>query len=233
MKKGVRGYLLMLAVFFYSITYAGSATLSPLILVSGALNSMHTVYGSTSVSQSFSVSGTNMVAGILASAPSGFELSLSAGSGYASTITIGSSGTILSAQVYVRISSSAPVGNLFSGIISLSSSGALTVMQPAGSGTVTAAPLIITAVNKSKVYGAAIPALTASYAGFVNGDTRSVLNDLPVLGTTATAGVNVGSFPITVTGNAISGNYSITYIKGILLITKAPLIITPINQTMI
>jgi len=35
--------------------------------------------------------------------------------------------------------------------------------------------LTITADNKSKVYGSAVPALSASYAGFVNGDTFAAL----------------------------------------------------------
>ena len=39
----------------------------------------------------------------------------------------------------------------------------------------TAAPLTITANNQSKVYGAALPTLTASYSGFVNGDTSASL----------------------------------------------------------
>ena len=41
----------------------------------------------------------------------------------------------------------------------------------AGSLTVTPAALTITANNQTKVYGAALPTLTASYSGFVNGDT--------------------------------------------------------------
>ena len=36
-------------------------------------------------------------------------------------------------------------------------------------------PLTITADNQTKVYGAALPTLTASYSGFVNGDTAASL----------------------------------------------------------
>ncbi len=47
-----------------------------------------------------------------------------------------------------------------------------------GSGdlAVTPAPLTITADNQTKVYGAALPTLTASYTGFVNGDTSANLD---------------------------------------------------------
>src|SRR5207245_1410706 len=41
--------------------------------------------------------------------------------------------------------------------------------------TVNPAPLTVTADNKTKVYGQANPAFTASYSGFVNGDTASSL----------------------------------------------------------
>ena len=43
--------------------------------------------------------------------------------------------------------------------------------------------------DKSKAYGAALPTLTASYAGFVNGDNVGSLTTAPVLSTTATAEV--------------------------------------------
>ena len=46
-----------------------------------------------------------------------------------------------------------------------------TISYVAGTLTVTPAPLTITANNQTKVYGAALPTLTASYTGFVNGDT--------------------------------------------------------------
>ena len=48
-----------------------------------------------------------------------------------------------------------------------------TISYVGGTLTVTPAALTITADNKSKVYGAALPALTASYSGFVNGDTAA------------------------------------------------------------
>jgi hypothetical protein len=44
-----------------------------------------------------------------------------------------------------------------------------------GTLTVTKADLTVTADNKSKVYGAANPTFTASYSGFVNGDTATAI----------------------------------------------------------
>jgi hypothetical protein len=65
-----------------------------------------------------------------------------------------------------------------------------------GTLTVTRADLTVTADNKSKVYGQPNPPLTASYTGFVNGDTAAVVSGL-TLSTTATAASGVGAYPIT------------------------------------
>ena len=81
--------------------------------------------------------------------------------------------------------------------------------------TVTPAPLTITADNQTKVYGAALPTLTASYTGFVNGDTSASLTTQPTLSTTATVSSHVAGSPyaITATG-AVDTNYTISYVAG-------------------
>ncbi|HEV7927236.1 MAG TPA: MBG domain-containing protein [Verrucomicrobiae bacterium] len=95
-----------------------------------------------------------------------------------------------------------------------------------------AAPLTITADNQSMMYGAAFPALTASYAGFVNDDTVASLTTTPTLITTATgtSHVNGSPYPIVVTG-ALDSNYAISYASGSLTVTAAPLTITANNQS--
>ena len=100
-----------------------------------------------------------------------------------------------------------------------------TITYVAGSLTVTTAPLTITADNQTKVYGAALPTLTASYSGFVDGDTAANLSTQPTLTTTATAGSHVGSYTITASGAADS-DYSISYVPGTLTVTAAGLTIT-------
>ncbi len=96
--------------------------------------------------------------------------------------------------------------------------------------TVTPAPLTITASNMSKVYGAALPALSATYSGFVNGETPASLTTPPKFTTDATASspVVAGGYPITATG-AVDGNYTITYATGTLTVTPASLTITADN----
>jgi gliding motility-associated-like protein len=99
-----------------------------------------------------------------------------------------------------------------------------------GTLTVTPAALTITADSKTKVYGAANPALTATYAGFVNGDDATKLTTQASLVTTATAASGVGTYPVTASG-AASNNYSISYTAGTLTVTKANLAIAADNKT--
>ena len=102
----------------------------------------------------------------------------------------------------------------------------------AGKLTVTAAPLTITADNKTKAYGAPLPALTASYSGFVNGDTSASLTTQPTLSTTATAASHVPGSPYSITATgAVDSDYTITYVAGALTVTPVPLTITADNQT--
>jgi hypothetical protein len=87
-----------------------------------------------------------------------------------------------------------------------------------GTLTVSKAPLTITADNKSKTRGTANPAFTASYSGFVNGDTVTSLDTAVAFSTTATTSSPVGSYPIT-PKSAKDANYTVTFINGTLTIT--------------
>jgi len=83
------------------------------------------------------------------------------------------------------------------------------------------------------VYGGSLPTLTASYAGFVNGDTSSVLTGSPGL-TTVAASSHVGSYAITAAaGTLAADNYTFTFAPGTLAITPAALTITADNQSMV
>ena len=104
-----------------------------------------------------------------------------------------------------------------------------TISYIAGTLTVTPAALTITADNQSKGYGAALPALTAKYSGFVNGDTSASLTTPPTLSTSATAASHVGSYAITASG-AVDADYAISYVAGSLTVTPAALTITADNQ---
>jgi hypothetical protein len=89
--------------------------------------------------------------------------------------------------------------------------------------TVNPATLTVTANNASTTVGAAIPAFTASYSGFVNGDTTAVLGGSPSLATTATTSSPVGTYPITASaGTLTAANYAFSFVNGTLTVQPAP-----------
>jgi len=101
-----------------------------------------------------------------------------------------------------------------------------------GSLAVNPATLTVTADNQSRVYATANPTLTASYSGFANGETSSVLTGLPALSTTADASSSVGNYPITAAVGSLSAvNYTFTFVDGTLAVTKATLTVTANNAT--
>jgi hypothetical protein len=88
---------------------------------------------------------------------------------------------------------------------------------------ITPKALIITADNKSKVYGSVNPILTFTYTGLANGDVAT--STPPSISTTAVASSPVGTYSITISG-ASDANYSISYVSGTLSVTKKLLTIT-------
>jgi sugar lactone lactonase YvrE len=97
---------------------------------------------------------------------------------------------------------------------------------------VNAATLTFTATSASVAYNAALPKLTYTVAGFVNGDTAKLLTGAPTLTTTAKKGSTPGTYPITIAQNTLalpSGNYnySFAFTNGTLTITALGTVATP------
>jgi len=101
-----------------------------------------------------------------------------------------------------------------------------TITYSTGNIIVEAAPLTITADDKSKIYGEPNPVLTVSYSGFVNTDNADSLTSKPVASTTALTFSPVGQYPITVCC-AMSPNYDIIYLAGTLTINQDPSVVVP------
>lgn len=83
--------------------------------------------------------------------------------------------------------------------------------------TVNKATLTITADNKTKFFGQAVPPLTFTYSAFAYSETPSVLLTPVAISTTATAASPVGTYPITVSG-ATAANYNIVFVNGTLTV---------------
>ena len=92
-----------------------------------------------------------------------------------------------------------------------------------GSLTITPSALNVTANNALRTFDVANPAFTATYIGFVNGDTSASLTTQPTCTTTAVLLSPVGTYPITCSG-AVDANYTVTYTAGTLTIGKVTLV---------
>ncbi|MET3022248.1 MBG domain-containing protein [Flavobacterium hydatis] len=212
----------------YTVTVTRTAL--PAIVTTGTLAALTTTYGTASASTTFNVSGTDMLEGILVTAPSGFEISTDDVT-FTNTVTVGATGVIASTPVYIRLKKNVPAGS-YSGDIILTSDSAITVNVPTVSSTVNKATLTATADNKTKIYGAANPTLTITYSGFFNSETEASLLTPPTIATTAALGSPVGNYPIVASGG-VDPNYIFDYVDGNLAVTAATLTVTADNKTKI
>ena len=94
------------------------------------------------------------------------------------------------------------------------------VPQLTGTVTITPFPLVVKAEDKSKVFGEKDPKLTAAETSGVEGKAKPDKQEI-TYNLSREAGENVGEYPITVKGEAVQGNYTVTYESGKLTITKA------------
>jgi hypothetical protein len=144
------------------------------------------------------------------------------------TYTVGGSGLVngdtLSGALATTASSTSSVGtySITQNTLGASSNYNITLFTP-GTLTVTARPIMVTADNLSRAYGAVNPALTYTVggSGLVNFDTLS-----GALYTSATLSSLAGPYPITQGTLAASSNYAMTFIPGTLTVTSS-LILVP------
>jgi len=177
----------------------------PLIIAGSVTGTMNACFGMASVYpdvQQFALSGTNLTTGITATAPPGFEVSLSPEGGYAGSINIGQSGGAVSTTiVYARLASSASVGKPAGNVV-LSTTGGNS-KNVAITGNVNPLPMV-NPVAPQTVNGGS-PTTAIHFTGSGNGfnwvnDTPGI--GLPAVGTGDIASftaVNNGSAPITAT----------------------------------
>ncbi|MBX3665267.1 MAG: filamentous hemagglutinin N-terminal domain-containing protein [Burkholderiales bacterium] len=86
---------------------------------------------------------------------------------------------------------------------------------------ITPAPLTITADNATRVVNTANPVFSASFSGFAPGENSGNLSGTLGFSTLANLASPIGSYAITPSGVS-SGNYSISFVDGMLTVTAAP-----------
>ena len=100
-----------------------------------------------------------------------------------------------------------------------------------GTLTINKAPLTITAKNYIIKQGESLPTFEATYSGFKNNETSSVLTTQPSFNCSATSGSALGTYDIIVSG-ADAQNYNFIYVKGTLTITDTdPVAVTANSYT--
>jgi hypothetical protein len=83
--------------------------------------------------------------------------------------------------------------------------------------TVAPATLTVTAQNASMAQGSTLPTFSANVAGFVNGDSATVVSGAPALTTTATSSSPLGTYPIVpAQGSLAATNYTFNFVNGVL-----------------
>ncbi len=219
-------------VRFFEAYITGTSTTTPSIIGSSTAAAFTTTYGTASTAQTFSVSGSNLSTDLVATAPTGYEVSAD-GTTYGVTATFTQTSGSASGSLRVRLATSAAVsGNNYNAqTIALTSTGATTVnITTAASGNVVSAkPLTITGINATnKVYDGILTAAfngTATYSGLVNNETFTVSGAPSASFVTKTVGT---AKPVTFTGyTAPSSNYTVSQPTGVTAdITAAPLTIT-------
>ena len=70
-------------------------------------------------------------------------------------------------------------------------------------------------------YGGAVPAITAIYGGFANGDSPASLTTAPTCATAATSSSPPGTYSATCSG-AVDPNYAIGYVAGTVTVAPPP-----------
>lgn len=99
-----------------------------------------------------------------------------------------------------------------------------------GTLTVSKAQLTVKASNKERTYGAENPQPTLEYTGLRNNEGQPEWTTMPTISINASPTSPVGTYEINVSGG-VAPNYNITFSKGTLTVSKAPLRVTADNRS--
>ena len=157
-------------------SYDGSSTYAPLLTItyctapgptittSGTLAAFNSAVGTTSVEQSYTVSGANLTDNLVITAPADFQISTTSGSGFGSTVSlVPSGGSVPSTTIYVRLNPSS--ATTYSAVITHTSTGA-TQKDVAVTGSSVPA---ITATSAMTAFSAAVGTYSAEQSYTVSG----------------------------------------------------------------
>ncbi|MFZ1086775.1 MAG: MBG domain-containing protein, partial [Terracidiphilus sp.] len=203
----------------------------------------HTIITNYSGDATYAPSSGSMNEQIVVLVPAAAPTFSLSGGSYTAAQTVSISDTTPGATIYYAINGTPTASStVYSGPITVSTSETISAIATATGYTTSAVAsaaysiipvLTVTANNISQVAGMANPAFTASYSGFVNGDTAAVLNGAPAFSTAATASSPAGLYPITVSQGTLSaGNYTFAFVNGTLSLVAAPTVTLTTTATL-
>lgn len=217
MKRFLLVTIIIVSVFFLSVRARAQTSVTPTITTGTVTGTISACQGSPSTSpniQQFTVSGSGLTNDITATAPTGFEASLSASGVYGSAVIIPQlGGTVNNTVVYVRSAASA-TGSV-SGNVVLTSPGA-NAQNVAVTGKINPLPTVNSVGDQTFVAGTNTTAI--NFTGTANTFTWTSSNPaigLPASGTgniPVFAAVNNGTAPITSTVTVVPTSKAFAYI---------------------
>ncbi len=145
------------AFFATSLVFVSSLSFSQTITPTGSLAAMPTTYGTASAEGSFTFVATALTGAtetVTITAPAGFEVSLTSGSGFAPSVTKNATANnIATTSIFVRVAA-ASTPSTYSGNVTLSSASASTANVATTASTVSQKALTMTGltVPGSKIY---------------------------------------------------------------------------------
>jgi hypothetical protein len=187
------------------ITDAAGTTTPTVTATPATLTAFTAVVGTPSATQTITVGGSSLTAGVVVTAPAGYEVSLSATTGFAASVTVPqTSGTAASTPVYVRLTGTA--SGSFAGNVALTSAGA-TAVNVAVTGTVsTVATPAPTIASFTPATGAAGVTVTLTGTNFT-GATAVTVGGIAVTGFTV---VSATSITFALPATAVTGPIVVT-----------------------
>ena len=192
----------------------------PLITTSGSLSAFSSCSGTASSSDSFTVSGADMEAGITVTAPTGYEVSTD-NTSFSSSLVVGSSGTISSTTIYVRLANAAsgsPSGNVVCSSTNASS------QNVAASGTVSESPTADAGSDVSHCNGSSsvlsgsgaisepAPAIPSGYANsYATSTMDTYISNVTFNSISTSTGINTANVETDNTGTVITVDKGSSY----------------------
>ncbi len=182
----------------------GVKTISPapsISAVPSTLPSMFTYFGTASGAQSYALTGAYLTANLNVTAPTNFEVS-SDGTNFFPSLSLTPVSQSVSATIYVRLTSSAPVGTYTSQLVTNASTGA-TTQNVTVSGTVVAAATSFTA-GDIVVYRIGNGALSSSATATFVDEFQPIASSPLVQSIAMPTGINGSNRMLTNSGTATS-----------------------------